>query len=243
MITSKTIAIAAAIGLIGISAAQAECEIADAKLEEAVQQNPRFRGPANSQYVRDLRSLRDAAMTLRSYGRHEDCERLLANIRELIAGPPMGSLGDNDEEEADKQIAASEPKMKRGAVLGNRSKKDAKPLLRIDELAPGLRTDEMIGAEVRSSDDKIVGEVRNIVFGTKDGRDYAVVASGGFFTAGKDSIVVPIRSIMVSQDRASFYLPVTKEVMKTVPHMPDQDYKWLSDQKWRTENDALFKTR
>ncbi len=32
-----------------------------------------------------------------SYGRHEDCERMLANIRELIAGPPMGSLGDNDE--------------------------------------------------------------------------------------------------------------------------------------------------
>jgi hypothetical protein len=182
-------------------------------------------------------------MTLRSYGRHEDCERLLANIRELIAGPPMGSLGDNDEEEADKQIAASEPKMKRGVDLGNRGKRDAKPLLRINELAPGLRTDEMIGAEVRSSDDKIVGEVRNIVFGTKDGRDYAVVASGGFFTAGKDSIVVPIRSLMVSQDRASFYLPITKEVMKTAPLMPDQDYKWLSDQTWRTENDALFKPR
>jgi hypothetical protein len=37
--------------------------------------------------VRDLRSLRDAAFTLRSYGRHDDCERLLANIRELISGP------------------------------------------------------------------------------------------------------------------------------------------------------------
>lgn len=139
-------------------------------------------------------------------------------------------------------IEPSKPKGKLH-VLGNRGKKDAKPLLRIDELAPGLRTDEMIGAEVRSSDDRIVGEVRNIVFGTKDGRDYAVVASGGFFTAGKNSIVVPIRSLMVSQDRASFYLPITKEVMKKVPLVPDQDYKWLSDQKWRTENDALFKTR
>jgi hypothetical protein len=241
MITSKTAILAVAIGLISITAARAECEIADAKLEEAVQQNPRFRGPANSQYVRDLRNLRDAAMTLRSYGRHADCERLLANIRELIAGPPMGSLGDNDEEEADKQIAAREPKMKRGADRGNRGKTGAKPLLRIDELAPGLRTDEMIGAEVRSSDDKIVGEVRNIVFGTKDGRDYAVVASGGFFTAGNDSIVVPIRSLMVSQDRASFYLPITKGVVKNVPLMPDQEYKWLSDQTWRTRNDALFK--
>ena len=82
---------------------------------------------------------------------------------------------------------------------------------------PGLRTDEMIGAEVRSSDDKIVGEVRNIVFGAKDGRDYAIIASGGFFTTGKDSIVVPIRSLKVTQDRSSFFLPIEKEVMKTVP--------------------------
>jgi sporulation protein YlmC with PRC-barrel domain len=236
----RALVMAALMGTLGVTEAKAECEIADAKLEEAIQQNPRLRGPANSQSVRDLRSLRDAAFTLRSYGRHEDYERLLANIRELIAGPPMGSLGDNDEEEADKQNVAREPKIKRGAALGSRDKKDAKPLLRIDELAPGLRTDEMIGAEVRSSDDKIVGEVRNIVFGTKDGRDYAIVASGGFFTTGKDSIVVPIRSFKVTQDRSSFFLPISKEVTETVPLMPDQDYLWLSDQKWRTHNDALF---
>jgi sporulation protein YlmC with PRC-barrel domain len=240
MKTVRTLFMAALIACGGITQALAECQIADAGLEEAIQQNPRFRGPANSQAVRDLRSLRDAAFTLRSYGRHDDCERLLANIRELIAGPPMGSLGDNDEEEADKQIAAREPKIRRGATLGTRDKKDAKPLIRIDQLTPGLRTDEMIGAEVRSSDDKIVGEVRNIVFGTKDGRDYAIIASGGFFTTGKDSIVVPIRSLKVTQDRSSFFLPIAKEVMKTVPVMPDQDYKWLSDQAWRAHNDALF---
>src|SRR3954470_19094758 len=236
----KAIVWAAIIGTIGFTGAKAECEIADAKLEEAISQNPRLRGPANSQSVRDLRSLRDAAFTLRSYGRHEDCERLLANIRELIAGPPMGSLGDNDEEEADKQIEAREPKIKRGAPVGSRNKKDAKPLIRIDELAPGLRTNEMIGAEVRSADDKVVGEVRNIVFGTKDRRDYAIVASGGFFTAGKDSIVVPIRSLQVSQERASFFLPLSKVAVGSVPLMPDEEYKWLSDRAWRSKNDAIF---
>jgi hypothetical protein len=243
MVRLQALVMVAFLGAVAITEAKAECEIADAKLEEAIQQNPQLRGPANSQSVRDLRSLRDAAFTLRSYGRHEDCERLLANIRELIAGPPMGSLGDNDEEEADKQIVAREPKIKRGAALGNRDKNDAKPLLKIDELTPGLRTDEMIGAEVRSCDDKIVGEVRNIIFGTKDGQDYAVVASGGFFTAGKDSIVVPIRSFKVTQDRSSFFLPISKETMKTVPLMPDQDYLWLLDQKWRAHNDALFQGR
>jgi hypothetical protein len=149
-------------------------------------------------------------------------------------------LGGNDEEEADKQIAAREPKVQRGAVLGRRNEKGAKPLISINELAPGLRADEIIGAEVRSSDDKIVGEVRNIIFGTKDRRDYAIVASGGFFTPGKDSIVVPIRFLKVSQERASFFLPIREAEVRTVPLMPDQDYKWLADEAWRVRNDALF---
>ena len=225
---------------LGATAARADCQIADAKLEEAILKNPQLRGPANRQAVRDLRSLRDAAFTLRSYGRHSDCERLLGNIRELIAGPSMGLLGDNDEEEAEKQSLAREPKVQRGAALGRRDAKGARPLVDINQLAPGLRADEIIGAEVRSSDDKIIGEVRNLVFGTKDRRDYAIVASGGFFTSGKDSIVVPIQFLKVSQERDSFFLPLSAVAVRTVPLMPDQDYKWLSDQAWRDRNDALF---
>lgn len=243
MIPASIILTAALLTAVGVTQSMAECQIADAKLEEAILQNPHLRGPANRQAVRDLRSLRDAAFTLWSYGRQEDCERLLANIRELIAGPSMGSLGGNDEEEAEKQIAAGEPKVQRGTAQGSRDKKNAKPLINIDQLAPGLRADEIIGAEVRSYDDKIVGEVRNIVFGTKDRRDYAIVASGGFFTPGKDSIVVPIRSLKVTQERESFFLSISHAAVKTVPLMPDQDYKWLSDQRWRNRNDALFVRR
>ena len=230
----------ALLGVGGVTTALANCQIADAKLEEAILQKPELRGRANRQTVRDLRTLRDAAFTLWSYGRHDDCERLLGNIRELISGPAIGSLGGNDEEEANKQFAAREPKVQRGAVAGHRADIGAKPLISINELAPGLRADEIIGAEVRSSDDKIIGEVRNIVFGTKDRRDYAVVASGGFFTPGKDSLVVPIRFLKVSQERNSFFLPLAETKVKSVPLMPDQDYKWLSDDAWRTRNDALF---
>ena len=240
---TKTVLVAAFLTASGVSAAMADCQIADAKLEEAILNKPQLRGTANRQAVRDLRSLRDAAFTLQSYGRHDDCERLLANIRELIAGPIMSSLGGNDEEGAEKQQAAREPQVHRGAERGVRDKSGAKPLVRIDELAPGLRADEIIGAEVRSSDDKIIGEVRNIVFGTKDGRDYAIVASGGFFTTGKNSIVVPIRALRVTQERASFFLPLSKEAVGGVPLMPDEDYKWLSNREWRSKNDAIFAQR
>ena len=126
--------------------------------------------------------------------------------------------------------------------MGNRDAKGAKPLIDLDELGPGLRADEILGAEVRSSDDKIIGEVRNVVIGTKDRWDYAIVASGGFFTAGKDSIVVPLRYLQISPERESFFLRIPEAEARTVPLMPDQDYEWLSDEKWRARNDALFQT-
>ena len=207
----------ALLSMSGVAQAAADCQISDARLEEAILQRPDLRGKANRQTVRDLRNLRDAAITLWSYGRHEDCERVLGNIRELLAGPPMDSLGGNDEEDAEAQISAREPKVQRGAARGRRADKNARPLIYIDELAPGLRADQIIGAEVRSADDKIVGEVRNIVFGTKDRRDYAIVASGGFFTPGKDSIVVPIRFLTVSPERDSFFLSMPEAQVKTVP--------------------------
>ena len=228
---------------LGGGAAFAECQIADAKLEEAILQKPDLRGSANRQTVKDLRSLRDAAFTLWSYGRHADCERLMANIRELIVGPAMTSLGDNDEDAAEEQMAARDPKVRRGATEGRRDQKGALPLVDVDALVLGLRADQIVGAEVRSSDDRIVGEVRNVIFETKDRRDYAIVASGGFFTPGKDSIVVPIRSLKVSQERDSFFLPLPLSEVRSIPLMPDQDYKWLSDETWRNRNDALFARR
>lgn len=100
--------------------------------------------------------------------------------------------------------------------------------------------DEIVGSEVRSSDDKIVGEVRNVVIGTKDRWDYAVVAAGGFFIAGKDSIVVPLRYLQVNQERTSFYLRISSADVKAVPLMPDQEYLWLADEAWRAKNDAIF---
>jgi hypothetical protein len=236
----KLAAVVVLLGGTGVTAVRADCQIGDAKLEEAILKNPALRGASNGKAVRDLRSLRNAAFTLRSYGRHADCERLLGNIRELISGPLMSSLGDNDEEEADKQVGALEPKVLKGGAVGHRAEAGAKPLVAIGALSPGLRADEIIGAEVRSSDDKIVGEVRNIVFGTKDRRDYAIVASGGFFTPGTDSIVVPLQSMQVSQERDTYFLPISHVDLKAVPTMPDQEYRWLSDQAWRDSNDARF---
>ncbi|BCG83779.1 PRC-barrel domain-containing protein [Mesorhizobium sp. 113-3-3] len=225
----------------GVGPAFAVCNISDTKLEEAVLKSPELRKPENRYLVRDLRTLRNAAFVLWTYGLHDDCERVLANIRQLIAAPSMAKLGGNDEDLADEQLAAGEPQQHEGGgVQGSRNAPDARPLINLDDLGPGLRVDEIVGSEVRSSDDKIVGEVRNVVIGTKDRWDYAVVAAGGFFIAGKDSIVVPLRYLQINQERTSFYLRISSADVKAVPLMPDQECLWLADEAWRAKNDAIF---
>ncbi|MCX7344338.1 MAG: PRC-barrel domain-containing protein [Alphaproteobacteria bacterium] len=240
-ITTSLLLVLTVTGTLGVRDAQAECVMADARLEEAILNKPEFRDPANRQMVKDLRHLRDSAFVLWTYGLEAQCNQLLAGIRELIASPSMGSLGGSDEDMVEQQVAAQESLVQRGgAALGRRNLPGAAPLVSADQIRPGLRADEIIGAEVRTADDKIVGEVRNIVLATENRRNYAVVASGGFFVPGKDSFVVPIQFLMVSEGRESYYLLIDEGKLKSVPLMPDRQYEWLADEVWRRRNDALF---
>jgi hypothetical protein len=221
----------------------AACNISDAKLEEAILQKPELRDPDNRYLVLDLRTLRDAAFLLWTYGLEDDCERLFGNIRELIAAPSLGERGTTDEDAVDQQQAAGEPLQQRlGKVKGSRGTLNEGPLVPIRALDPGLLVNEIVGAEVRTSDDHIVGEVRNVVIGTKDQKDYVIVASGGFFVPRKDShsLVVPLLSLVIDRARTSFFLPISSAQVKSVPLMPDQDYLWLDDEAWRAKNDAIF---
>ena len=225
----------------GVLPVQAACNLEDAKLEEAILKKPEFRDPHNRQLVRDLRHLRDAAFILWTYGQTAECEQLLGNIRKLVAAPSMSSLGGRDEDQVAEQIASESPGLEnKGAAVGNRALAGAAPLIKLADILPPIRADELLGSEVRTADDKIVGEVRNVVLGTEDRSDYAIIATGGYFVPGKSSIVVTLRDLRVSQERNSFYLSVTQADLAHVPRMPDNNYAWLSDDRWLAENNRRF---
>jgi hypothetical protein len=233
-----------ALGLLSVAEvpqALAACNLSDAKLEEAILQKPEFRDPNNRQLVRDLRRLRDSAFILWSYGQIDACEQLVGHIRKLVAAPSMGSLGGSDEDEVEQQMAAAEPMVQEtGKVIGNRGNIDATPLTKLAEMVPLMRADEILGSEVRTSDDKIVGEVRNVIIGTEGRRDYAIVATGGFFVPGKNSIAVALRYLRVTRERNSFFVALTQADLAKVPLMPDNDYAWLSDDAWLEQNNSRF---
>ncbi len=60
------------------SLALAHCRVADLKLEQAISQDSKLRQSANAQVVRDLRTLRDAAVVLAAYEHESACKRVVA---------------------------------------------------------------------------------------------------------------------------------------------------------------------
>lgn len=99
--------------LIGTAgSASAACDVKGARLEEAIAGKTELREVANKQTVRDLRTLRDAAIVLDTYKYEPECERLMAIIKVLAANPEktIEQGGDTDEDKAEDLMEAREPK-------------------------------------------------------------------------------------------------------------------------------------
>ena len=130
----------------------------------------------------------------------------------------MGTLGDNDEEEAESRSRRESQGAAR-RYAGRRDEKGAKPLV-ASTSSPGLegRRDHRRGSPKLRRQDRGRGQEHRLWDEGPPGlRDRGL---GGFFTPGKDSIVVPIRFLKVSQERDSFFLPMPEAQVKTIPPCP-----------------------
>ncbi|MCE4224015.1 photosystem reaction center subunit H [Methylobacterium sp. C25] len=93
-------------------AASAACDVKGLKLEQEIVDKKELQDPANEQTVRDLRTLRDAAIVLDAFKFEPECERLVAIVRQLTAQPikTIERGGDTDEEKAEEIEQEREPK-------------------------------------------------------------------------------------------------------------------------------------
>src|ERR687894_413003 len=93
----------AALGLLAAAApALAACPVAETKVEETIAKTPDLRDGANAQVVRDLRTLRDAAVVLDAYDHDGACKKVVAVLTTLAAHPERAlEAGDTDEGRAE----------------------------------------------------------------------------------------------------------------------------------------------
>ena len=91
--------------------ALAGCPVDDTKVEKAIATKPEFRNRANAQVVRDLRTLRDAAVVLEAYEQEGACKRVVAILNTLAANPDRAlEAGDTDEAKAEEVEKARKPR-------------------------------------------------------------------------------------------------------------------------------------
>ncbi|GJD37241.1 photosystem reaction center subunit H [Methylobacterium aerolatum] len=92
--------------------AQAACDVKGARIEEQIAAKPELQQDANAQTVRDLRTLRDAAIVLETYKYPGECEVLLGIARSLLSDPAktIEQGGDTDEDKAESIVEARKPK-------------------------------------------------------------------------------------------------------------------------------------
>ncbi|KMO43897.1 hypothetical protein VQ03_06120 [Methylobacterium tarhaniae] len=88
------------------------CDIVGLRLEDVIATSPELQRSANEQTVRDLRTLRDAAVVLDAYKHPQVCAQVLAVLRGLAANPEraIDQSGDTDEEKAEAVEKARTPK-------------------------------------------------------------------------------------------------------------------------------------
>jgi len=94
------------------SPALAHCGVTDLKLEQAISRKVELRQSANAQVVRDLRTLREAALILDANKHTAECQRLVTVVRELVADPKrtIDTSSDTDEDKAEVLDKTRRPK-------------------------------------------------------------------------------------------------------------------------------------
>jgi hypothetical protein len=108
---STDVVLAAFCALVVTGPALADCPVVDAaRSEKALATKPEFRDGANAQVVRDLRTLRDAAVVLDAYEQDGVCKRVVAVLNTLASRPERAlEAGDTDEGKAEEVAKAREP--------------------------------------------------------------------------------------------------------------------------------------
>src|SRR3954471_5137342 len=85
------------------SPALAHCGVTELNLEQAISRKNELRQSANAQVVRDLRTLREAAIILDANQHTAECRRLVTVVRALVADPKRAieTSSDTDEDKAE----------------------------------------------------------------------------------------------------------------------------------------------
>jgi PRC-barrel domain protein len=92
------------------------------------------------------------------------------------------------------------------------------PLVRVDvqKMASGYRSSQIVGSTVVNEHDEKIGKVDDLIIEPSEMVPFAILSVGGFLGVGERLVVVPFKSLKISQDKIE--LPgATKNALEAMP--------------------------
>lgn len=112
---------------------------------------------------------------------------------------------------------------------------------------PGPRlmgADTLIGNEVFNQKDENLGEIKEIMLDTSNGRVcYAVLSFGGFLGMGEKLFAVPWSELKLDTANKRFVLNVEKDRLKNAPGFDKNDWPDMADQSWVDKIHSYYRTK
>lgn len=189
----------------------------------------------------DFRQLREAARVFANNGNLDGCLMIIDEMRDLYAErrEAMEEAAEAREEaredaaEASEDAAESEEEMAETERLAQ-----AMPL---DHLAGLVRAEQIIGVEVRNTQDEYLGEIDSIVLNPAENQiAYLLMAHGGFIGIGEDWIPVRWSDLRVTAEGDVFVLDIPEEALENAPTIDSDAFNTTSEVTWDEEVDQWW---
>jgi hypothetical protein len=157
----------------------------------------------------ELRTLVAAADILGQQGQQQPCEAVLATTRQIykvyVADMHSGKVPMADVQSwRQQQIAAAQP------VTGTDT---------------SLRSDELVGTEIRGPQNEALGSVDDLVMSSQTGKiAYVVIARGGIFGIDEKYVPVPLEDFKIAPNAKLLVLGTTRSVLDTAPQATKEQF-------------------
>lgn len=100
---------------------------------------------------------------------------------------------------------------------------------------------EIIGKEVRNSNDESLGKVSDLIVSLDSGRvPYAIIAHGGALGVGRTKTAVPISELQCSADHKTVMMSATKEDLKAAGRNCPDSWPRGRDSEWSRNVDGFY---
>ncbi|PVA08878.1 hypothetical protein DC366_16970 [Pelagivirga sediminicola] len=172
-----------------------------------------------------MQVLRDAAGVYALAGDEKACQMVLASMRKIYEAhdEPVGSETENPEART----------AWRRAHLAK-----AVPVTEMGRL---MRADVVIDADLRTADDTMLGEIKDVILDPqRQTIAYVLASRGGFLGLGEELIAVRWTDLRATEDHEIYVLDVSPEAFMAAPKVERQNFAASFDEGWRHRLDQYW---